>query len=77
MSGNSGNLKRGLPVICDGKYKVVKDWVFLSAPGHNNDEIFISFTDGTSHRGLWKISTKEQIQRQIAELKKQLLMFES
>ena len=48
MSGYYGKLERGKPVLYKGKRKIVKDWFFVSAPGHNCDSIVIQFEDGTT-----------------------------
>ena len=75
MSGYSGNLKKGAKVIVDGQLRVVKDWVFLSSPVHNSDEIFITFESGKGHSGLYGIETKEEIEATIKEYNRKLKLF--
>ena len=47
MSGYYGELERGKPVLHHGSRKIVKDWFFISEPGHNSDSIVVQFNDGT------------------------------
>lgn len=75
MSGYSGSLQKGVEVICGNELKIVDDWIFFSSPIHNSDEILVLFTDGTSHRGLYGLYTKKELQKEIAALKKKLRMF--
>lgn len=48
MSGYYGELEQGKPVLHKGKRKIVKDWFFVSSPGHNCDSIVVRFEDGTA-----------------------------
>lgn len=67
MSGYYGELERGKAVMYMGFRKTVKDWFFVSEPGHNSDSIVVEFTDGTvSHHGFTDIeyiSEKDQHQK--------------